>query len=200
MCVSEGARRGTFGWYWRRERAGLAGRVVRGGGALSATAPALAGGALVLRGGFDANPEWSSGRAAAGGFLVKFALSAPTARRLWHEARVLGALGGRPGLRLPALVVVCDDPVHLVVELAAGGPLSYDLVSSASGPQVRQIADELAGFLAGLHQPATLARVAAALGAARCGYRSGRGRNLRPGCRTCYLRDGTPSWERRYGS
>lgn len=135
-------------------------------GALSATAPALAGGALVLRGGFDANPEWSSGSAVAGGrFLAKFALSAPTARRLWHEAQVLGALGGRPGLRLPALVAACDDPVHLVVELAAGGPLSYDLVSSASGPQVRQIAGELAGFLAGLHQPATLARVAAAVGA-----------------------------------
>jgi len=134
-------------------------------GALSATTPALAGAAMVLRGGIDANPEWSSGSAVVGGrFLAKFALSAPTARRLWHEAWVLAALGGRPGLRLPALVAACDDPVHLVMALTAGGPLSYDLVNAASGPQVRQIGAELAAFLAGLHQPATMARVTAALG------------------------------------
>ena len=132
---------------------------------LSSSAPALAEGDLVLRGGLDANPEWSSGSAVASGrFLAKFALSAPTARRLWHEARVLGALGGQPGLRLPRLVAVGHDPVHLVVALVVGGPLSYDLVSASTGGQVRRIGAELAAFLAALHRPATMTRVQAALG------------------------------------
>ncbi len=134
---------------------------------LSISAPALADAGIVLSGGVDdGNPEWSAGSAVVGGsFLAKFALAEPTARRLWHEARVLAALGGRPELRLPEVVAASDRPVHLVLVLATGGPLSFPMVAAATGPQVALIAEQLAGFLAALHHPAALAAVGAALGA-----------------------------------
>lgn len=133
---------------------------------LATSITGLADGDIVLRGGVDeTNPEWSAGSAVVDGrYLAKFALSEPTASRLWHEARVLGALSGS-GLRIPEMVAACDRPVHLVTRMAAGGPLSYELVSAATAAQVRQIGEHLGGFLAALHQPAVLSRVESALGA-----------------------------------
>ena len=50
--------------------------------------------------------------------------------------------------------------------LAGGVPLSYELLSVASPAQVGEIGRELARFLSSLHQPETLACVAAAAGPA----------------------------------
>jgi len=50
--------------------------------------------------------------------------------------------------------------------LAGGAPLSYELLSVASPAQVGEIGRELARFLSSLHQPETLACVAAAAGPA----------------------------------
>jgi aminoglycoside phosphotransferase (APT) family kinase protein len=112
------------------------------------------------------NPEFSVGSALVGGeFLAKFAFSEPTARRRWHEARVLRLLHGQPGLPVPEVVVASRDPAFLVTRLVRGGvPLSFGLAGGASPAQAGQIGDGLARFLARLHRPDILTRLTAAMG------------------------------------
>jgi aminoglycoside phosphotransferase (APT) family kinase protein len=141
--------------------------VVRG--LLNRAAPSLGDGPIVLSGSIDtSDPRWSSGSAVVGRqFIAKFAFSAPTAERRWREAQVLQALSGRPGLHLPEVIATCSDPVFFVTRLVEGVPLSYELLNAASRAQVGEIGSELALFLSSLHQPETLACVAAAAGPAR---------------------------------
>jgi Phosphotransferase enzyme family len=136
---------------------------------LNRAAPGLGDGPVVLCGSIDTrNPQWSAGNAVVGGeFLAKFAFSEPVARRRWREAQVLQALSGRPGLEVPEVVAASSDPVFFVTRLIGGSPLSYELLNAASEAQVGKIGRELARFLSSLHQPETLACVAAAAGPVR---------------------------------
>ncbi len=129
----------------------------------------LGDGVIVLSGSIDdANPLWSCGSAVIGGRIgAKFAFSEPTARRRWHEAQVPQALEGRPELRLPEAVAAGSDPVFVATRLVGGVPLSYELVSAANREQAGQIGRQIAVFLARLHEPEILARVAAAEGRVR---------------------------------
>jgi aminoglycoside phosphotransferase (APT) family kinase protein len=75
---------------------------------------------------------------------------------VWREAQVLGVLGER-GLLVPRVVASGADPAFVATELVGGEGLAYDWVAGAAPAQVEAIADQLAGFLAALHAPETLA-------------------------------------------
>src|SRR5215831_2185757 len=133
---------------------------------LRRAAPGLGEGSIVLDPPVvdTSEPQWAGGTATGGQFIAKFAFSEPTAGRLWHEALVLQALGGQPGLCLPQVLAASSDPVFFATRLVDGVPLSYEMISAASQAQADQLGNELAGFLSSLHRPEILARVAAALG------------------------------------
>jgi len=135
--------------------------------ALRRAAPLLADGAIALDGDVDwSNPKWSAGRALIGGrWLAKFACSEPTAKRLWHEARVLGVLGSRSEFRVPEIVVASTDPVFFATRLVTGGvPLSYELVAGAIPARIAQIGEELGSFFLDLQRPEILELVGDAVG------------------------------------
>jgi aminoglycoside phosphotransferase (APT) family kinase protein len=95
-----------------------------------------------------------------GAFIVKFAWSEPPARRIVHEGRVLAVLAeARGGLAVPSLVASSTDPALLVTRLIRGEPLSWDGANEVSGDRRLRLVEDLAGFLALLHDQATLATV-----------------------------------------
>jgi aminoglycoside phosphotransferase (APT) family kinase protein len=136
-------------------------------GMLGRAVPGLGEGSIVLDPPVvdTSDPLWAGGIATGGQFVAKFAFSEPTAGRLWREALVLQALGGRPGLRLPEVLAASCDPVFFATRLVDGVPLSHEMISTASQAQADQLGSELAGFLCSLHRPEILACVAAAVGA-----------------------------------
>lgn len=96
---------------------------------------------------------------------MKFAWSEPAAERVWHETRILGALGGHfTPLRTPRVVAASDDPALLVTEWIAGEPLTFELVGKMGLQRLTHSAGELARFLADLHRPDVLADVQRAVG------------------------------------
>ena len=104
-------------------------------------------------------PTWACGSATIDRrFLAKFALSEPTAVRVWHEARVLKLLGEQRAFDVPDLVTASPDPACLATRVVEGGvPLSYELVRASIPERVDALGAELARFLANLHAPQILA-------------------------------------------
>jgi aminoglycoside phosphotransferase (APT) family kinase protein len=113
----------------------------------------------------QSNPLWHGGTAVLDNKLaVKFAWAEPAAERVWHEARILGALGSFPALRIPRVVTASSDPALLVTKWVAGGPLTYEQVGNSDRQWLERTADELARFLADLHRPEVLAAVIVEVG------------------------------------
>ncbi len=80
------------------------------------------------------------------------------AGRIVHEGRVLAALaeaGG--GLAVPSVVATATDPALIVTALVPGEPLGREGANEVSGERRGRLVESLAGFLALLHDPATLA-------------------------------------------
>lgn len=95
-------------------------------------------------------------------FIVKFAWSEPAARRIAHEGAILSALARvRPRLPLPEVAAASPDPAVLVTRLVRGGPVTFSSASALSGARRDRLVEDLADFLAALHQPRALACVAA---------------------------------------
>lgn len=133
--------------------------------ALNVVVPDLAGRSLVLNHRVvTSNPRYFQGSAVLdGAYVVKFAWSEPAARRIAHERRLLEALAeANLGLRVPAVVAAASDPVLLVTRLVPGDPLSWEAANRLSGQPRRQLVEDLASFLAVLHDPATLDAVGSA--------------------------------------
>lgn len=102
------------------------------------------------------DPEFFQGSAVVGGeYVVKFAWAEAPARRMVHEATVLGVIGAcEPRLPVPQLVAASAAPAMLVTRLVPGAPLvSPDVLE----PQPRcRLSEDLGQFLAALHRPAVL--------------------------------------------
>ena len=133
--------------------------------ALTAAAPRLAGASIEVAADVaTSNPEWSSSTAIVGGsYILKFAWAEPGAKRVLREAAVLETLARVTDLPVPLLVGASAEPVAFVTRLVRGTPLTFEDMRAAL-PEARDaVADELASFLARLHEPLVLeiARAAA---------------------------------------
>jgi aminoglycoside phosphotransferase (APT) family kinase protein len=104
------------------------------------------------------DPRFFQGRAILDdAYVVKFAWSEPPARRIVHEGRVLAALAKvRDPLPVPHVVAAVATPALLVTQLVPGEPLSWEEANEVSGPRRARLVEDLAGFLAVLHDHATL--------------------------------------------
>jgi aminoglycoside phosphotransferase (APT) family kinase protein len=123
--------------------------------ALAAVAPELTGQPMRLPSmSGKENPEWHSGAARLGDFMVKFAWSEIAARRLANEIAVLTALSGVVPY-LPQVVASSVDPVMLVTRREPG----TSLFQAIDGIDIDQAGAQLATFLTALHDPATLRMV-----------------------------------------
>jgi aminoglycoside phosphotransferase (APT) family kinase protein len=107
------------------------------------------------------NPRFFQGSAILdGAYIVKFAWSEPPARRIVHEGRVLAVLAEAcGGLAVPRLVATATDPALLVTRLVRGEPMRWEGANEVSGERRLRFVEGLAGFLALLHDQATLAAV-----------------------------------------
>jgi aminoglycoside phosphotransferase (APT) family kinase protein len=133
--------------------------------AISEVIPELAERSLVLNDRVvTSNPRYFQGSAVLdGAYVVKFAWSEPAARRIAHEARLLGALAkAELGLPVPVVVAAPSAPALLITRLVSGEPLSWEAANGLSGQLRRNLVEDLARFLAVLHDPATLEAVGAA--------------------------------------
>ncbi len=134
-------------------------------GALREAAPELAALPVLMpeRVG-QTNPRWWASTAVIGGrFVAKFAWSQIAAQRLRHEIAVLTALHQPPTSAvpfLPEVVTASTDPLLLVTRLVPGSSL-FDVAGTIDRDRAGR---QLARFLAALQQPATRARVEAAVG------------------------------------
>ncbi len=110
------------------------------------------------------DPRFFQGTAIVdGAYIVKFAWSEPPARRIVHESRVLAVLAGtHGGLQVPPLVAAATVPALLVTRLVRGEPFSWEWANKVSGKRRERLVGDLAGFLAVLHDPATLDALGAA--------------------------------------
>jgi aminoglycoside phosphotransferase (APT) family kinase protein len=133
--------------------------------ALAAAAPGLAGTRIELQPDIPtSNPEWSSSTAIVdGSFLLKFAWSEPAATRVLREARLLETLARVSDLPVPRLVGTSEEPVAFVTRLIAGTPLSFEDLRIAVRGDGDAVAEQLAAFLAGLHEPLVLEAARAAV-------------------------------------
>jgi aminoglycoside phosphotransferase (APT) family kinase protein len=133
--------------------------------AISEAIPELAGRPLDLNDRVvTSNPRYFQGSAVLdGAYVVKFAWSEPAARRIVHEARLLEALAkAELGLPVPAVVAAAAAPALLITRLVHGEPLSWEAANGLSGQPRRKLVEDLAHFLAVLHDPATLEVVGSA--------------------------------------
>ena len=104
---------------------------------------------------------WSSSTVVGDRFIVKFAWSRPAALRLVREIGVLTALGCEPKVPfLPEVVASGTDPVLLVTRIVPGVSL-FEVIDSIDRDRA---GEQLARFLAALHDPATHRRVEVVLG------------------------------------
>lgn len=130
--------------------------------ALEQLMPDLAGRSLVLNERVvTRDPRFFQGSAILDeAYIVKFAWSEPPARRIVREGRVLAVLAdARGGLAVPALVATATDPALLVTRLVRGAPFGWHGANQVSGERRLRLVEGLAGFLALLHDQATLAAV-----------------------------------------
>lgn len=133
--------------------------------AVSEVLPDSAGRPLVVHDRIvTSNPRYFQGTAVLGGaYVVKYAWSEAAARRIAHEARLLEALADtQPDLPVPAVVATAVDPALLITRLVAGEPFSWEAANGLCGEPRRRLVEDLAGFLAVLHDPETLEAVGAA--------------------------------------
>lgn len=133
--------------------------------ALREAVPELAGRPLVLNDRVvTSNPRYFQGSAVLdGAYVVKFAWSEPAARRIAHEGRLLEALAkAELGLPVPVVVAAVAAPALLITRLVPGEPLSWEAANGLPGPPRRKLVEDLAHFLAVLHDPATLEAVGSA--------------------------------------
>ncbi len=107
------------------------------------------------------DPLWCSGSAVIGGTLVaKFAWSQVAAVRTHREGQILLALRqAAPHLQLPEVIATSAAPVLVVTRLVPGGPLTSGGIAALASSGVDRVAADLAGFLAGLHDPSVLDKV-----------------------------------------
>ena len=104
---------------------------------------------------------WSSTAVVDEQFVAKFAWSRPAALRVAHEIGVLTALARPPSVPfLPEVVAWSTDPLLLMTRRVPGVPL-FEVIHSIDRDHA---GNQLAEFLAALHQPATRVRVEAANG------------------------------------
>jgi aminoglycoside phosphotransferase (APT) family kinase protein len=104
---------------------------------------------------------WSSSTVVGERFIVKFAWSRPAALRLAREIGVLTALGCEPKVPfLPEAVASGTDPVLLVTRIVPGVSL-FEVIDSIDRDRA---GEQLARFLAALHDPATRRRVEVVVG------------------------------------
>jgi aminoglycoside phosphotransferase (APT) family kinase protein len=104
---------------------------------------------------------WSSSTVLGGQFIVKFAWSRPAALRLVRELGVLTTLGREPKVPyLPEVVASGTDPVLLVTRRISGVSL-FKVVDSIDR---NRAGEQLARFLAALHDPVTRQRVEVVIG------------------------------------
>lgn len=110
------------------------------------------------------NPRYFQGTAVLdGAYVVKYAWSEPAARRIAHEAQLLEALAhAQLGLPVPAVVAAATEPALLITRFVPGEPFSWEAANGLSGKPRRRLVEDLAGFLAILHDPGTLHAVGAA--------------------------------------
>ncbi|MGH6998828.1 MAG: phosphotransferase family protein, partial [Phenylobacterium sp.] len=100
------------------------------------------------------NPLWWSSSAFVNDDLVaKFAWSEIRAGLLHREGVLLRRLARRsPGLRLPEIVALSDDPVMVITRRLHGEPLSWRAGSDVSDHRFVAVVSGLAQFLADLHR------------------------------------------------
>lgn len=135
------------------------------GGALRRVAPELSGYPLTVPVPDPAAKRdplwWSSSTVVGERFIVKFAWSRPAALRLVHEIGVLTALGREPAVPyLPEVVAASTDPVLLITRRVPGISL-FDVIGSIDRDRAGQ---QIARFLAALHDPAARQRAEAVVG------------------------------------
>ena len=135
------------------------------GEALRSVAPELSSGPVTVPvpdPAIKGDPLWWSSSAVAGErFIVKFAWSRPAALRLAHEIGVLAALAREPRVPfLPEVVASSTDPVLLITRLVPGVSL-FKVISSIDPDRAGQ---QLACFLAALHDPSARQRAEAVAG------------------------------------
>ena len=107
------------------------------------------------------NSDWWSSSAVLGHHsIVKFAWSPVAARRLAVEGALLLILTRLTGeLRLPQVVAVSEAPAIVITRVAAGRPLEVDDMARFDVRQLAAVADQIAQFLALLHEPSVLEAV-----------------------------------------
>jgi aminoglycoside phosphotransferase (APT) family kinase protein len=129
--------------------------------ALDAAAPGLADARIELAPDTNtSNPKWASSTAIVGGsFVLKFAWSQEAAARVLRESHALATLARFSDLPVPQLVGASAEPVAFLTRLVGGTPLSFDDVRSAGQVDRDALAEELASFLARLHEPVVLEAV-----------------------------------------
>ena len=132
--------------------------------AVAAVAPTLAEASIELAADIPtSNPEYSSSTAVIdGSFVLKFAWSEPAAQRVLREVRVLETLAGVSDLLVPRPLGASAYPVAFVTRLVQGSPLSFEDVRTAGRADRDALAEQLASFLARLHEPLILEAVQAA--------------------------------------
>ncbi|MGH3164764.1 MAG: phosphotransferase family protein [Trebonia sp.] len=130
--------------------------------ALRSVAPELSGYPLAVPdpAGRGAPLYWKASAALGEEFFVKFAWSRPATRGLAREIGVLSVLAGTVPF-LPEVVASGHDPLLMVTRRVPGRPLFAVAGRIDRDRAGRQIAD----FLAALHQPSSLSRAEAAVGA-----------------------------------
>lgn len=132
--------------------------------ALEQLDPALAGRPIELNPWVAQHPKWHKASAVVDdSYLVKFAWSQPAAQRVVHETTVLGVL--HHGLNRPAIpevVAASSDPALLVTTFVPGRPLTIDGATALDARRRKELAVDLATFLADLHGPAVSEAIAAA--------------------------------------
>ena len=133
--------------------------------ALQAVAPALSGFPFTVPHpdpAAQADPQyWSSSVDIGERFIAKFAWSRPAALRLANEIGVLTALAREPKVPfLPEVIASSTDPLLLITRRVPGTSL-FEVVDSIDRDRAGQ---QLASFLASLHDPAARQRVEAAIG------------------------------------
>lgn len=131
--------------------------------ALRVVAPQLADGRIVLHDAWvdTGNPLWSRSSAFVDdAWVVKFAWSEPAAHKLAREAAVIAAVASAPdGPPVAAMVARSTSPAMFVSPLQPGRPLGFEHTANLDAAPKRAIAHAMAGALASLHRPTTLAAV-----------------------------------------
>lgn len=106
------------------------------GQAVAEVMPELAGRRLVLNDRvMTSNPRYFQGSAVIDGtFVVKFAWSEAAARRIGHEARLLGALANaRLDLCVPVVVAASTTPTLLITRRVIGEAFTWEAANSLMG-------------------------------------------------------------------